>query len=444
MSPPTSPDPVGTAAPAVGQRERPARAGPPTIHPGQQLSLAQARRVALAAQGFGGGAHRGPVRAQHLLALARRLGAIQIDSVNVICRSHYLPFYSRLGPYDPALLDGLQAAARSGGDGLVEYWAHEASLIPAQLWPWFRFRMHRADDEAWGGMRAVAREQPELVQEVLRLIQDHGPLTAREVEASLPAVGARPGGQWGWNWSLLKCALEHLFWAGRVTSTGRTAAFERRYAAVASVLGEVPECDPAWAIERLVEVAARAHGVASEACLRDYFRLRPHQVRPAIEALLTAGVLIPISVNGWPSARYAHAEAVLPSRVTASALVSPFDSLIWSRPRVRALFDFDYRLEIYTPAAKRVYGYYVLPYLLGERLVARVDLRADRRRGELEVKAVHWEHHPSGPARARLEAELERLATFLRLGSVRQTGVILTARPGGAVTGRVAARGASE
>lgn len=399
------------------------------------ITPAQARRIALAAQGFGGRHRpRGPVRAEHLRRVADRLGVVQIDSVNAVCRSQYLPFYSRLGPYDPALLDVLRDGRRDGPQSrrrhLVEYWAHEASLIPLSTWPLLGFRMRHAQDEAWGGIQRVGREHPELVAAVLAEVGRRGPATAREIEAALEHDLPRERDHWGWNWSLVKSALEYLFWAGQVSSAGRTSQFERRYVEPAAVLGvqrvargpygtdPIPE---AHAVVALIEIAARAHGIGSEQCLRDYFRLAPDQARPAIERLVADGVLRPARVAGWRRPLYLHAEARIPTRVHARALLSPFDSLIWQRDRTRAIFGFDYRLEIYVPQERRVHGYYVLPFLWGDRLVARVDLRTDRAQGVLRVHAEHWEPGMDrADAHAELDEELAQLARFVGVGRVER------------------------
>ncbi len=391
----------------------------------ERLSLAQARRIALAAQGFADPRPvPGAATTRHLQRVIDRVGIVQIDSVNVLTRSQYLPFFSRLGPYDTALLD--RARDRSPRR-LVEYWAHEASLIPPTTWPLLGFRMRRALSDSWGGMRRVARDHPALVQAVLAEVTARGPITSREVERALEHDLPRDTSDWGWNWSLVKAALEHLFWAGQISSAGRTAQFERRYASLERVLPRAvaaqaitPEDRPRDedAFRELMLIAARAHGVGSEQCLRDYFRLKPEQARPALAALVAAGEVRPVEIAGWKRPAYLHREARRPRRVHAEALLSPFDSLIWQRDRTRALYGFDYRLEIYVPAPQRVHGYYVLPFLFGDTLVARVDLKADRAAGVLRLHATHWE--PGAPAEAvpALERRLAELAGWLGLAAV--------------------------
>jgi uncharacterized protein len=370
--------------------------------------------VALAAQGF---TDRRPV-APNARALARvvdRLGLFQIDSINIVARAHYVPLFSRIGPYPPALLDRAYGRAPRR---LFEYWAHEASLVRVDLQPALRFRM-AAPDGAWGNMKRIAKEQPEVIKWVLGEVRDRGPLTAREIELDVPEQGRK---HWGWNWSVVKIALEWLFYTGEVTSARRNSAFERVYDLPERVLPSdvlaTPTPEPDVAHRTLVRVAAQAHGVATEQCLRDYFRLKPAPTKAAIADLVDAGELLPVEIVGWRRPAYLHRDARVPRRVRARSLVSPFDPLVFERSRTEALFDFRYRIEIYVPAPKRIYGYYVLPFLLGDRLVARVDLKADRQRGRLVVKAAHLEADAPPETATELAAELVDLADWLEVGAV--------------------------
>lgn len=352
------------------------------------FSLKQVRRMALAAQGFSGRQAPALIKATHLNRLIERLGVIQIDSVNALVRSHYLPLFSRLGQYTPLLLE--QAAWSQGRRrSLFEYWGHEASLLPMAMYPLMRWRMERArqGQGIYAQMARFGREQQETIRRVLRSVEQRGALGA----GSLSTREERAG-PW-WDWSDEKHALEWLFAAGLVTVAGRRG-FERLYDLPERVIpGDMLQASmsEAQAQRGLLLHSATALGVATEKDLRDYFRLDPADSRARLAELLEDGQLLACQVQGWKQPAYCLPEPKVPRKVVTSALLSPFDSLIWERSRTERLFDFRYRLEIYTPQDKRVYGYYVLPFLHNERIAARVDLRAERAHGRLAVHAVHEE-----------------------------------------------------
>ncbi|MGB3830017.1 MAG: crosslink repair DNA glycosylase YcaQ family protein [Ornithinimicrobium sp.] len=399
------------------------------MQPGLRLSTSQARRIALAAQGFADPPVTGEVSLRHVRRVVDRVAVVQIDSVNVVSRSHYLPFFSRLGFYRRALVDDLRDAppgrATPRPGRLVEYWAHEASLIPATTWPFLAFRMRGARREA--ATASLMSNHPGLLPAVREVVQTNNGITSRQVEALLPAGSARRREQWGWNWSAVKECLEHLFVTGTITSAGRTAQFERRYAAPEAVLppdvlDRGPHQDGSWTdaqcAEHLIRLSARAHGVGTEICLRDYFRLPPALARAAIASLVAAGELETVQISGWERPAYLDPRARRPRRDTGTGLLSPFDSLIWQRERTERLFGFRYRLEIYTPKERRVHGYYVLPYLLDGVLVARVDLKADRAQNTLRVFAVHYEPGAPRHAQESLIRSLHDMSRWLGLECV--------------------------
>ena len=378
------------------------------------LSTAEARRIALAAQGFTDPVPERRLDRRHIHRVMGRVAAIQLDSVNVVVRSHFVPVYSRLGPYDRAILDRTAYGRRE----LFEYWGHEASLMPVALQPLFRWRMREGN--AWTGMVKVAREHPGYVEAVLQEVADRGPISAGE----LSEPGPRREG-WGWGWSLGKRALEWLFWTGRL-SVLRRANFARVYDLPERVLGPevlaAPTPTEEQAQRELIRFAARSLGVASARDLADYFRIPVPSARPRIAELVEEGTLVPVAVEDWPVQAYLDRSARTPRVVRARTLLTPFDSLIWERARTERLFGFRYRIEIYTPAPKRVHGYYVLPFLLGDRLVARVDLKADRKAASLLVPAAHAEAEALEPltlVASELATELRRFAAWLGLDSVR-------------------------
>ncbi|TYP83724.1 winged helix-turn-helix domain-containing protein [Blastococcus xanthinilyticus] len=382
--------------------------------PVERLPAALARRIALGAQGFAEPRPAAPVGTRQLRRVAERLAVVQIDSVNVLSRSHYLPLFSRLGPYPRAALDVLSNRRHE----LFEYWAHEASFLPVRLHPHLRWRMAAADQEAWGSMTRVQRERPGYVAALLERVRSDGPIRASQLQEERPN---RPGSMW--NWHAGKAGLEYLFFTGALTATARTAGFERVYDLSERVLPagivHAPTPDRPDAVRELVRTAARALGVATETDLRDYFRLGPADARIALAELADAQELLPVEVDGWNRPAWLDPQARRPRWIRARALLSPFDSLVWERPRVERIFGFRYRLEIYTPAHKRVHGYYVLPFLLGDRLVARVDLKADRQAGMLRVQAAHAEPGVDRDVVAdALAAELRLMAGWMELADV--------------------------
>jgi uncharacterized protein len=373
------------------------------------LSAAQARRIALAAQGFAAPRPRGRIDRRHFRRVLQQVAVVQIDSVNVVTRAHEIAFFARLGPYDR------RALARWLHDSgeVFEYWAHEASFIPVADQPFLRWKMANPH---WRWVRFLDEHQTYL-REVRRAIADRGPLTP----ADLRTEPRKKSDGW-WDWTPGKAALEGLFWTGEVTAV-RGAQFQRVYdlperVLPASVLSTpTPPEDEARAA--LILRAAAALGIATIGDLADYHRQLKTPVARLTKALAADGVLEEVRVEGWKEKAYLHPSAALPRRVTARALLSPFDSVVWERARAARLFDFQYRIEIYTPAPKRVHGYYVLPFLLGDRLVGRVDLKADRQAGVLRLRAAHAEHDVDhDEVAAGLLAEATLLAGFLGLDAV--------------------------
>ncbi|HTK32314.1 MAG TPA: crosslink repair DNA glycosylase YcaQ family protein [Candidatus Saccharimonadaceae bacterium] len=345
---------------------------------------------------------------RHVRRVFGRIQLIQIDSVNVFVRAHYVPLFARLGRYDPGLLDRMAYERRE----LFEYWGHEASFLPVELWPLMRWQMERAlRGELWGGMVRFAKENAGYIEAVYEEVRARGPLSV----ADLSDKGER-GGPW-WGWAPGKTALEWLFWTGRITTSSRRN-FARVYDLVERVIPSqhlnAPIPDQHEQHRRLLVRAARALGVATANDLADYFRIKKPDARPRVTELAEEGLLVPVRVEGWKQEAYLDPKAPKPRAVDARALVSPFDSLVWERSRAERLFGFRYRIEIYTPAHKRVHGYYVVPFLLGEHLAARVDLKADRRAGTLLVHAAYSEDHAdpkqtAGPLREQLNETAEWL-----------------------------------
>ncbi|UDY25405.1 winged helix DNA-binding domain-containing protein [Nocardioides sp. Kera G14] len=343
-----------------------------------------------------------------------RTGVLQVDSVNVLQRAHFMPLYSRMGPYDTDLLRRASTGRRERR--LVEYWAHVQALMPVELWPVMQHRMaaYRAQRGKWG----TSAEHDRLEASLLAEIRERGASTSRQLDDGLP----RTKDHWGWNWSQTRRVLDAMYSAGQVAIAGRNSQFEILYDLPERVIPtrilDLPTPSRAEADLELIRRAARSHGVGTARDLADYYRMGVADTRLGLAQLLEAGEVEQVAVEGWRQPAYLITGARLPRRVTARALLSPFDPLVWERARTEALFDFHYRIEIYTPAEKRIHGYYVLPFLLGDRIVARVDLKADRRRGVLVVKGAYAESSAPPETPPELGAELERLAGWLGLGAI--------------------------
>ena len=386
------------------------------------LQLAEARRIALQAQGFNDPAPRGRIDRRLFRRVLDRVGVVQIDSVNVLTRSHELPFLARLGPYDrPALARWLW-----GSGEVFEYWGHEASLLPVDLHPWLRWRM--SQHHPWGGVRSFKTSHPGLGEAVLEAVLERGPIALGDLHHLGDAIKRPPSAPGAmWNWTPAKKAVEWFFWNGEVAALRNPQTFERLYAAPARVIPAAILAQPTpsaeTAMKHLLLRAARSLGVATARSLADYHRLPIVPARRLVAELAADGALRPVAVQGWRQEAFVHPAAHLPRRVRTSALLSPFDSLIWDRQRTQDLFDVRYRIEIYVPAAQRVHGYYVLPFLHDGALVARVDLKADRAAGALLVRGSYAE--PLVDPDAALPAlaqRLRELADFLGLGEVRVEG----------------------
>jgi uncharacterized protein YcaQ len=392
------------------------------VVPPETLSRKQARRIALAAQGFKDPRHTVPTMRTFDRTLART-GVLQVDSVNVLQRAHYMPLFSRMGPYDTSMLE--RAASGRQKRRLVEYWAHVQAFMPVELWPVMRHRMESYRPKQGKWWRGVPQE---VVDVLLAGIADRGASTARELEHTIDA-GPRRKDHWGWNWSEARKGLDFLYMVGDLAIAGRNSQFEVVYDLPERVLPDavlaMPVPTPEEANKELVRRAARSHGVGTGTCLADYYRLRLQPgagltaAKTAIDELVEEGELVPVRVEGWRKQAYLHRDAALPRKIEARALLSPFDPVVWERERTERLFDFFYRIEIYTPPEKRVHGYYVLPFLLRDEIVARVDLKADRPSGTLLVQSAWAEDGAPEDTATELAAELVSLAGWLGLDSVR-------------------------
>lgn len=379
-----------------------------------EISLSSARRIALAAQGFDTPRPTGRIDKRHLRRVMDSVGLIQIDSVNVLVRSQEMPLFSRLGNHPRSLIPDATAAGE-----LFEYWCHEASHLPVEMHPLIRWRMEEArNGSMWPGLRRIAKEKPKLVKEIRDRIYNDGPIVAGDVRTR-----TGPKGSW-WDWDDGKAILEYLFWTGEITAQRRSSDFARVYHAPHDVLSQkilnAPTPTQGEARREMLLLAARSVGVGTASDLFDYHRQKPQQAKPYLAELVEEGLLEQVRVEGWRDVAYMLPNTKRPREVNVRALVSPFDSLVWCRPRIERLFDFHYRIEIYVPAPKRIYGYYVLPFVLGDRIVARVDLKADRHAGELVVPGAFSEEGVDVKhVVSELMLELREMATWLELDTVR-------------------------
>jgi uncharacterized protein YcaQ len=394
--------------------------GAGTIARVRTISADVARRTALAAQGFADPRPSGPVTRRHLARVLERTKLLQLDSVNVVVRAHYMPVFSRLGAYPRPLLDAAAWADTARRPRtMVEYWAHEASLLPVEDWPLLLSGAKRPG--WWRHYAALADRESALVDEVLAAVKELGPVGAGTLERALGAEGRPPGVSW-WERSEVKRICEYLFGLGTLT-TGTRVNFQRLYDLTERVVPpEVLAAHPVdhtAAARELVRRSAQALGVGTEPDLRDYYRLGPAESRRAVAELVAAGELEPVAVRGWRAQAYRWVGARIPRRVEGRALLCPFDPLIWERERTERIFGFRYRIEIYVPEPKREYGYYVFPFLLDGALVARVDLKADRAEGVLRVQGAFAEPGTAGArVAAELAAELDLMAEWLELDGV--------------------------
>lgn len=380
----------------------------------RQLSIAAARRVALAAQGFDKPRPACVPNQGHIRKVINNLGLLQLDFVNVLVPAHYLVVYSRLGSYERNRLNKLVYQGRD----FIEHWAHEASIVPVELWPHLKYR--RDEYKPWPNSPIMKlRGKKKYLQTVLERVRSQGSLTASELP-EMPGPKRKPG---DWHRSMPRWALEYHFGRGDVSVVDRLPNFQRVYDLPEHVIDEpvysarVPRDEGK---RRLLEIAARAHGVGTLHDFADYFRMSAKDAAPRVQELVEDAVLRPVSVEGWKEPAYLHRAARVPRKISGCSLLSPFDPLVWCRPRAERLFNFHYRIEIYVPQKKRKWGYYVLPFLLDDRIVARVDLKADRKASVLLVLAAHAEEGVrSSRAAESLARELRDLADWLQLERIK-------------------------
>lgn len=381
--------------------------------PKRKLTIDQARRATLKAQGFGRSTPNGRVDKRHFRRLFSDIGLLQLDSVNVLERSHYLPVFSRLGGYSKAELNKYTV----GSGEIFEYWGHAASLLPVELYPYYRSKMN--EFRPWHRVQKLFDEQPDYVEAVYQQIASQGPLTVSDLEDP----GRRKGSWWGWGEG--KTALEWLFGTGRITGY-RNGSFARLYDLPERVIAPqylsappVPQPD---AYRHFLQLAVRHFAIGTATDLADYYRLNRPKARPVIKEMVASGDLVEVDVAGWDGQVLADPELTIPKAIRGSALLSPFDPVVWERDRVERQFGFHYRVEIYVPQPKRKFGYYVLPYMLDGELVGRVDLKADRQAGVLRVQAAYIEPgYDASRVGTALAADLDRMSSWLGLEGVAKS-----------------------
>ena len=386
-----------------------------------ELKIVEARSLALAAQGFDKPRTKSKSSTSDVVALFTKLGVVQIDSVNVLVRSQELPLFSRLGDHDR---NAISKATES--QKIFEYWGHEAAHLPVELHPLFRWKMNAARTgkvKHWG-LTSFYDDNKVFVKRMLKHVETNGAVTAREL-----STRTKKKGTW-WDWDESKTALEYLFLTGQLMSRGRGADFARIYDTPERVLPKkvlnAPTPTEHDARKQLLVRSAIAQGVATASDLADYYRQKPAAVRPLIAELLEEGELREVAVDSWTEKAFVHRGSKLPKKLYATALLSPFDSLVWCRPRNERLFNFHYRIEIYTPKEKRKFGYYVLPFMMNGQMVGRVDLKADRANSKLLVHSVHTEKRVKRSSiNDALNAELGLLANWLDLEHVKHLGRVL-------------------
>lgn len=382
----------------------------------RSISLDVARRMALGAQGFGDPAPSGRVDRRHLRRAMARMRVVQLDSIPIVARTQYLPFHSRLGPYDMALLD--RVAYRD--DEWFELWAHEASIMPVDVEPLFRWMTDRArSGHTWKSLHQVSVREPAYVEAVLAEVRERGAVTGGELSDPRPLP--KDGSGW-WNRSLGVLALDWLYRVGEL-GVRRRGNFEKVFSPIEDIVPkeilDQPTPAPDDAVRELTKRSVQALGVGTAKGVADYFRLPIKMVRPALDELVESGAIDVAEVESWNKPAFVDPKAVVPRRITGATVLSPFDPVVWNRDRAERIWGFEYRIEIYVPAAKRRWGYYVLPVMVDGDLVARLDVKTDRDASVLRIKAAYAEPGHATPAvAARVRSAIEDLRVLVRVDEV--------------------------